>query len=1126
MRPPTPSALRAIHHCRYPKACHSISNRYFVRAKSSFLTSPIGAKQQDDHTKGPEPAFGHTVEEPAKLPRSENNSKEAEETISYSEGGPSTPAKPVDKSNYGSAMNRAYRNVKKPKDIPTLKIPQWFLDSNVILREVLLGMVNGHHFHHEKREIPTATPATEPLLDWLEEEKSTAELNPGKLETSLTDESSESVTPAKDQDAEVVKPLTEMHSKKPWMPSNEKFSLPVTLQSENLIEKLQKPREIQLGKVQKGEELQNLEVTERGITKDMKREISKQKHDSMESHEIDAEIRRPYQVDTRILHEIISLVSAGLKVSPAQHTKGWTSSKSDLVLFCPVNGGSFFLDELVIYLAAVNGTDLVRLDPQDIAEIGGNYLEERRDTHAKSLSSLGYDAYRQNSEQAEVRESQDTEDSEEENESENVVPLFSRNQSGPKVFHATVISLPFKGPYHPEGTIQSALANGSPSSSSNSALHGKNHTRVVNATRGLKMDHFIETLLDTSDLKRTTKSDNKDSRFSPQATAEVSDISTHHGSGYATSSDRRTESLIVMVKDYLEISSTDAGRKVLVKLHDVVSRRRKDGQKILVIGTSSSQDLISNLSKSNLHQIESEPDDGPTRTVVVPCDDGPLGNNHQRRIGLINSRNLQDMLRRLAPSRLQTGLDPLVLLPSENSVLEHKQILFLLRQHIWPLDYVHFAATVTLGLLQDQEQLTAGHVLRALYTRSASDDAKFEWMDRKTKQEKISNILSSNPRHLPLSSEAAEERMSRLRKTCTTHETRLLSGVIDASSIRTTFADIKAPPETIDTLKTLISLSLVRPDAFTYGVLATDRIPGLLLYGPPGTGKTLLAKAVAKESGATVLEVSGSDINDMYVGEGEKNVKAIFSLAKKLTPCIVFIDEADAILGSRGGSSPRTSHRELINQFLREWDGMNDHSAFIMVATNRPYDLDEACLRRLPRRLLVDLPTEQDREAILRIHLKDEGLDPTVSIPTLASQTPFYSGSDLKNVAVAAALSCVREEVQQAATAPQPSSTLKETNQAGAAAASFSETISPLPHFAYPISAYPEKRTLLPRHFTRALEEISASISEDMGSLRAIRKFDEKYGDRRGRKKGMQGYGFNTVKEGDKNRSDAARVRN
>lgn len=237
----------------------------------------------------------------------------------------------------------------------------------------------------------------------------------------------------------------------------------------------------------------------------------------------------------------------------------------------------------------------------------------------------------------------------------------------------------------------------------------------------------------------------------------------------------------------------------------------------------------------------------------------------------------------------------------------------------------------------------------------------------------------------------------------------------------------------------------------------------------------------------------------MYVGEGEKNVRAIFTLAKKLTPCVVFIDEADALLGSRGGSSNRTTHRELINQFLREWDGMNELSAFIMVATNRPFDLDEASLRRLPRRLLVDLPTEKDREAILKIHLKDELLDPAVSLGDLASQTPFYSGSDLKNLSVAAALSCVREEFDLAAA---------------------SKSNDPNSY------RYPDKRTLHPRHFTYAMGEISASVSEDMGSLSAIRKFDEKFGDRKGRRKKLGGYGFETVKEGERNLSDAARVRN
>jgi SpoVK/Ycf46/Vps4 family AAA+-type ATPase len=255
----------------------------------------------------------------------------------------------------------------------------------------------------------------------------------------------------------------------------------------------------------------------------------------------------------------------------------------------------------------------------------------------------------------------------------------------------------------------------------------------------------------------------------------------------------------------------------------------------------------------------------------------------------------------------------------------------------------------------------------------------------------------------------------------------------------------------------------------------------------------------------------------MYVGEGEKNVKAIFSLAKKLSPCIVFIDEADAILGSRGTSSSRTTHREMINQFLREWDGMGEASAFIMVATNRPFDLDEASLRRLPRRLLVDLPTEEDREAILKIHLKDEILDPEVSLTNLATQTPFYSGSDLKNVAVAAALSCVREEVENAAS-QSTSSTAEEVTPISPTEADSRTPPSP--------NVKLEKRILAPRHFTHALEEISASISDDMSSLVAIRKFDEKFGDRRGRRKKMSGYGFKTVEEGERKLSDWARVRN
>ncbi|KAL9106980.1 MAG: hypothetical protein Q9187_008489 [Circinaria calcarea] len=167
-----------------------------------------------------------------------------------------------------------------------------------------------------------------------------------------------------------------------------------------------------------------------------------------------------------------------------------------------------------------------------------------------------------------------------------------------------------------------------------------------------------------------------------------------------------------------------------------------------------------------------------------------------------------------------------------------------------------------------------------------------------------------------------------------------------------------------------------------------------------------------------------------------------------------------------------------------------------MVATNRPFDLDDAVLRRLPRRLLVDLPTEKDREAILQIHLKDEILDPSVSLSALASQTPFYSGSDLKNLSVAAALACVREENDSAAA-----------------------------HTGHEPYQYPEKRILGKRHFDKAMEEISASISEDMSSLGAVRKFDERFGDRRGRRKRSGGYGFGTLTEAEKDREGEVRVR-
>jgi SpoVK/Ycf46/Vps4 family AAA+-type ATPase len=385
-----------------------------------------------------------------------------------------------------------------------------------------------------------------------------------------------------------------------------------------------------------------------------------------------------------------------------------------------------------------------------------------------------------------------------------------------------------------------------------------------------------------------------------------------------------------------------------------------------------------------------------------------------------------------------------------------------------------------------------------------------------------------------------QRNLQRIASTASKHEKRLMPGIADPDQIKTTFEQVHVPTDTVDSLRTITSLSLLRPEAFSYGILATEKISGALLYGPPGTGKTLLAKAVAKESGSTVLEVSGSQIMDKYVGEGEKNVAAIFSLARKLSPCIVFLDEADAVFASRDAMRERTSHRDILNQFLKEWDGLNDLSVFVMVATNRPFDLDDAVIRRLPRRLLVDLPTQADRKEILRIHLRGEQLDESVDLADIAKRTPFYSGSDLKNIAVSAALACVKEENEQAAIAAakataepesesEPTSSSDSELRPGPSATSTSSTSSQQPstppkppHLVRGQNyIFPEKRILHSRHFDKALQEISASISEDMSSLSAIKKFDEQYGDRKGNKR-RKDFGFGMLAE--RNES-AARVR-
>lgn len=173
---------------------------------------------------------------------------------------------------------------------------------------------------------------------------------------------------------------------------------------------------------------------------------------------------------------------------------------------------------------------------------------------------------------------------------------------------------------------------------------------------------------------------------------------------------------------------------------------------------------------------------------------------------------------------------------------------------------------------------------------------------------------------------------------------------------------------------------------------------GVLLYGLPGTGKTHFARAVAKETGSNMLSIDPSMINDSLVGESEKYIRAAFSLAKKLHPCVIFIDEADSLFYRRE-SHDRTWERSSLTQFLQEMDGIKQDkkSPFILAASNRPEDLDTAFLRRLPQKIPFSLPNHQSRAEILRLNLTEEELD-GVDIDYIASSTEGYSGSDLKSL--------------------------------------------------------------------------------------------------------------------------------
>ncbi|PIN21674.1 AAA+-type ATPase [Handroanthus impetiginosus] len=329
-------------------------------------------------------------------------------------------------------------------------------------------------------------------------------------------------------------------------------------------------------------------------------------------------------------------------------------------------------------------------------------------------------------------------------------------------------------------------------------------------------------------------------------------------------------------------------------------------------------------------------------------------------------------------------------------------------------------------------------------------------------------------------------------------EKRIRPEVIPANEIGVTFSDIGALDEIKESLQELVMLPLRRPDLFNGGLLKPCR--GILLFGPPGTGKTMLAKAIANEAGASFINVSMSTITSKWFGEDEKNVRALFTLAAKVSPTIIFVDEVDSMLGQRTRAGEHEAMRKIKNEFMTHWDGLltkPGERILVLAATNRPFDLDEAIIRRFERRVMVGMPSVESREMILRTLLSKEKVE-DLDFKELAVMTEGYSGSDLKNLCVTAAYRPVRELIQQERQkAKEKKLRDEEGDSSGEASATTEETKE---------EKVISLRPLNMEDMRQAKNQVAASFATEGSVMSELKQWNELYGEGGSRKKQQLSY--------------------
>ena len=505
-----------------------------------------------------------------------------------------------------------------------------------------------------------------------------------------------------------------------------------------------------------------------------------------------------YQLHQDIWNEILATIRSSLSLPTSFFSNSFPAQKVHLLLQCPKDGGIYFLDSIVEKAASIVGADLLRLDTQDLAEIGGNSLGEEAQPTPYSLRSLAYDAHQLTSKQG-TQDSEDAAEEEEEEEAEDMETMeddshqAGRGQNFPFALPrmSKVSAVPIRAIF---GSLEDLFKSGKvpvnnvsvypPRSGNTSMQVPRVSSHGSDQWKDMKMVGVAAAMLGAVETKLNTF--RSESQTDLDADAQEHSRADHLSSVPSSSGQtRQGRPLIVQIRDLKEIQSTTNGTMVIDAFLQQIRRRRKAGQEVVLIGTVSSADFVPSVSRPGFKDLQSEHEDGPARTIVVTpprsaFQDGVLVEDQRRRMREINLRHLQDMVRQRAsdPTRTSALLSRTDL--RLDSSVEYSSGL---EESVWPFDRVHRVAVTALGLIEPDGELTEATISKALALLDSSDETKFQWAIEEARLQQ--ELDSAHPRKedstspLKTAATSTEAKMKRIRKICNTHEKKLLGGVIN-----------------------------------------------------------------------------------------------------------------------------------------------------------------------------------------------------------------------------------------------------------------------------------------------------------------------------------------------------------